>query len=147
MLYIFMGQSCTGKSTAASKLKESIQANVFAGKDYLRLAKTEAEAWRVFQKALSEAVSGSTNMIYVVTEIQQLERLGAIKGARRIKFTAQLETIKARFAQRMNGKLPQPVEKMLERQYAEWENVKGDLHLDTTHNPDPAELVTAILSH
>lgn len=44
MLYIFMGQSCTGKSTVANKLKELIDVEVFAGKDYLRLAKNENEA-------------------------------------------------------------------------------------------------------
>ena len=34
----------------------------------------------------------------------------------------------------MNGRLPQPVEKMIERQYLEWESVTGDLDIDTSDN-------------
>lgn len=44
MLYIFMGQSCTGKSTVADKAKELTGAEVFTGKDYLRMAKDENQA-------------------------------------------------------------------------------------------------------
>lgn len=38
MLYIFMGQSCTDKSTVANKGKELKDVEVFTGKDYLRMA-------------------------------------------------------------------------------------------------------------
>ncbi len=115
MLYIFMGQSCTGKSTVANKIKELIGAEVFTGKDYLRMAKNESEAWRLFYEKLSDAASNEDlseeTIIYLITEMAQLDRISDIEGACKVKFTASLDTIKSRFAQRMHGKLPQPVEK------------------------------------
>jgi len=61
MLYIFMGQSCTGKSTAAERLKELTGAEIFSGKDYLRMAKNEDEAFRLFFDKLSKAASTSNS--------------------------------------------------------------------------------------
>ena len=48
MLICLMGPSCTGKSTLASTLHASKNIAVSAGKDYLRLAKSEGEARRLF---------------------------------------------------------------------------------------------------
>lgn len=45
----------------------------------------------------------------------------------------------------MHGKLPQPVEKMLEKQYEEWENIKGDMNVDTTENNDIEKIARLIL--
>ena len=39
-----IGESCTGKTTLAQMLKEKLNAQFFAGKDYLRLAKNETIA-------------------------------------------------------------------------------------------------------
>ncbi len=39
-----IGESCTGKSTLADKLKSLLCAEVYTGKDYLRLSKNEAIA-------------------------------------------------------------------------------------------------------
>lgn len=50
MLYIFMGQSCTGKSTVADKVKELTGTEVFSGKDYLRMAKNEEEVMDLIYK-------------------------------------------------------------------------------------------------
>jgi len=117
MLYIFMGQSCTGKSTAAERLKERTGAEIFSGKDYLRMAKNEVEAWQLFFDKLSKAASSSNSsgdtVIYLVAEITQLDRIITLNSARKVKFTASLDTIKSRFAERMHGRLPSPVEKML----------------------------------
>lgn len=41
MLITIFGESCTGKSTLADALKERTGAQVYSGKDYLRLAKSE----------------------------------------------------------------------------------------------------------
>ncbi len=38
------GESCTGKSTIAERLKNNINATVYTGGDYLRLAKNETDA-------------------------------------------------------------------------------------------------------
>ena len=148
MLYIFMGQSCTGKSTVADKVKELNGAKVFSGKDYLRMAKNENEAWRLFHAKLSDAASmisaSEETMIYLVTERVQLERIIDIEGACKVKFTASLDTIKSRFAQRMQGKLPIPVEKMLTNQYEEWKTINGDLNVDTTAENDVEKILSLI---
>ena len=149
MLYIFMGQSCTGKSTVVNKLKELIDVEVFVGKDYLRLAKNENEAWRLFYDKLSNAAlnkdSAKEIVIYLITEKEQFNKICSIEDSYKVKFTASLDTIKSRFAQRMHGKLPQPVEKMLEKQYEEWENIKGDMNVDTTENNDIEKIARLIL--
>ena len=43
------GESCTGKSTLAAKLKEHINTQVYTGRDYLRLEKNEAAALQSFR--------------------------------------------------------------------------------------------------
>lgn len=150
MLFIFMGQSCTWKSTVADKLKELMDVEVFAGKDYLRLAKNENEAWKLFYEKLSNAAlnkkSCKEKVIYIITQKEQLDRLSTIDGSYKIKFVASLDIIKSRFAQRMRGNLPQSIEKMLEKQYAEWENVNSDMTVDTTENSNIEEIARLIES-
>ncbi len=114
MLIAIIGESCTGKSTLAEKLKEKLGAEVYSGKDYLRFAKSESEAKARFREKLTEAVTGS-HVIYVIAEKEHLALLP--EGAVRILVTAELETIKARFAARMRGNLPTPVASMLERKH------------------------------
>ena len=41
MVIGIFGESCTGKSTLAEKLKTQLDAEVYTGKDYLRLAKND----------------------------------------------------------------------------------------------------------
>ena len=149
MLYIFMGQSCTGKSTIANKVKELTGAEIFTGKDYLRMAKNEKEAWGLFHEMMSNAASneGETNeaIIYVITEKAQLDRIIDIKDSFKVKFNTPLDTIKLRFAKRMNGNLPQPVEKMLEKQYEEWKFIDGDVNVDSSEENDIEKIVNLIL--
>lgn len=143
MLYIFMGQSCSGKSTAADRIRELTGAEIFSGKDYLRMAKNEAEAWRLFHEKLASASSVDNtqeSILYLVTEISQLEKLRDLGDATRVKFSASLDVIKERFSRRMHGRLPEPVEKMLTNQYAQWILVEADVHVDTTENPAPDEI-------
>ena len=63
MFIAIFGESCTGKSTLANKLSAKLDARIYTGKDYLRLAKNEAIAKNLFQKTLSDAVFGE-NIIY-----------------------------------------------------------------------------------
>ena len=114
MVIGIFGESCTGKSTLAAKITEKIPCEVFTGKDYLRLAKNENVAKLMFQKKLAGAVNGE-NIIYVISEKEHLSLLP--EGALRILVTADLETIKSRFAQRMHGVLPAPVAAMLEKKH------------------------------
>ena len=114
MVIGIFGESCTGKSTLAEKLKASLGAEVYTGKDYLRLAKNEVIAQKLFQKKLKEAVTGE-NIIYVIAEKAHLTLLP--EGCVRVLVTADLATIKERFAKRMRGNLPAPVAAMLERSH------------------------------
>ena len=41
MLVAIFGESCTGKSTLAGMLKERLGGEIWTGKDYLRLARSE----------------------------------------------------------------------------------------------------------
>lgn len=126
MLIAIMGESCVGKSTLASRLKDRLGAQVCAGKDYLRLAKHEAEAKALFRRKLHDAVTGE-NVIYVIAEREQLALLP--DGCTRVLVTADLETIKARFAQRLGGNLPAPVAAMLERKHGCFDHEPRDYHV------------------
>ena len=126
MLIAIFGESCTGKSTLAEKLKASLGAEVYTSKDYLRLAKNESIAKVMFQKRLAAAVSGE-NIVYVISEKEHLALLP--EGAVRILVTAELELIKARFAQRMRGNLPAPVATMLEKKHGCFDAEPNDIHV------------------
>lgn len=126
MVIAIFGESCTGKSTLAAKVAESIPCEVFAGMDYLRLAKNEIIAKVMFRKKLNAAVNGE-NIIYVITEMEHLSLIP--EGAFRILVTADLELIKTRFAQRMHGNLPAPVASMLEKKHGCFDNIPHDIHV------------------
>lgn len=136
MLIVIFGESCTGKTTLANRINETIPGKIYSGKDYLRLAKNEDEAAQLFRQQLADAVRGE-NVIYVTTEPEHLALLP--DGAVRILATAELETIKERFAARMRGNLPAPVAAMLEKKHGCFDQEPHDFHV---HNgsPDAEEL-------
>lgn len=125
MVIALFGDSCTGKSTLAEALAAPLSAEIISGKDYLRLAKSEAMATALFKKRLG----GEENIIYVISEKEQLALLPA--DCVRVLVTASLETIQKRFAARMHGNLPAPVAAMLERKYGQFEAAPHDLRVDT----------------
>ena len=126
MVIAIIGESCTGKSTLAEKLKESFGGEIYTGKDYLRLAKNEGIAQKLFQKKLETAVDGET-IIYVISEKEHLSLLP--DQAVRILVTADLSDIQERFAQRMHGNLPAPVAMMLERKHGCFDEIDHDIHV------------------
>ena len=126
MVIGIFGESCTGKSTLAQKIAACIPCEVFTGKDWLRLAKNESIAKAMFQKKLAAAVNGE-HILYVIAEKEHLFLLP--EGALRILVTADLETIKTRFAQRMRGNLPAPVATMLEKKHGCFDNEPHDIHV------------------
>ena len=73
------------------------------------------------------AAMNGAHVIYVVAEREYLSLLP--EGAVRILVTADLETIKARFAQRMNGTLPAPVAGMLEREHGMFDGEAHHVHV------------------
>ena len=126
MVIAIIGESCTGKSTLAEKIAQSIPCDIYTGKDYLRLAKNENIAKVIFQKKLAAAVNGES-IIYVISEKELLSLLP--EGALRILVTADLELIMSRFAQRMRGNLPAPVAAMLEKKHGCFDAEPYDIHV------------------
>lgn len=125
MVIALFGDSCTGKSTLAEALAKPLSAEVFSGKDYLRLAKSEAMAAALFKKTLCSDKA----MIYVISDPEQLALLP--ETCVHVLVTASLETIRTRFAARMHGNLPAPVAAMPERKYGQFETAAHDLRVDT----------------
>lgn len=121
-----IGESCTGKTTLADKLKPLLNAEVYTGKDYLRFAKNEDMAKKLFQKKLEDAVTGD-HIIYVISEKEHLQLLP--DGAFLVLLEADLDVIKERFARRMGGNLPAPVAAMLEKRHGCFDEEKCDLHV------------------
>ena len=114
MVIGLIGENCTGKSTLADAIRNATGAEIITGKDYLRMAKAESEAEKLFREKLSKAMGGE-NVIYVISEPEQIKLLP--DGAIRILVYADLDTIKERFKKRLHGNLPAPVAQMLERKH------------------------------
>ena len=140
MVIGIIGESCTGKSTLADRLKSLLGAEVYTGKDYLRLAKNESIAKALFQKKLQSALGGE-HIIYVVSEKEHLALLP--EGCVRILVTAELDVIKERFAGRMGGNLPAPVAAMLERKHGCFDEEPHALHV-VSGQDDPDAVCAAI---
>lgn len=131
MLIAIIGENCVGKSTLANKINEKFEARIYSGKDYLRLEKNPSAAMETFKATLKTAIDGD-NIIYLITEKVHMQLLP--EGTFRIVLTAELETIKSRFKERMRGNLPTPVEKMLEAKHGMYDSLDCDLKLDGNYN-------------
>ena len=134
MLVALIGESCVGKSTIAAELCMSLGGEVYSGKDYLRFAKSESEAKAVFAARLAERAASKINhAVYVISEPEQLSLLP--EKCLRVVVTAGLETIKSRFASRMGGKLPPPVEAMLVKKHGMFDSIPNDLSICSDETP------------
>ena len=127
MLIGIIGENCSGKSTLANHIKDALGAEIVTGKDYLRMAKSEDEARKMFREKLDRAITGD-NVIYVISEPDHLALLP--EGAVRILVSADLDTIKERFRARMRGALPGPVERMLENKHGMFDSAIYDYRFD-----------------
>ncbi|HOG00494.1 MAG TPA: hypothetical protein PK438_00860 [Clostridia bacterium] len=138
MVVAIFGESCTGKSTLADKLKQTLGAAVYSGKDYLRLAKTEPEARAAFSQMLRET---QVPVIFVAAE---KELLGLIPdNAVRVLATADLALIRERFAKRTGGRLPPPVAAMLEKKHGCFDIEPHDIRF-VSGESDPEETCAQI---
>lgn len=142
MVIGIFGESCVGKSTLAKKISQNINARIYTGKDYRRMAKNEDAAKEIFIKQLREAVN-SDSIIYVISEKEHLKFLP--EGAVRILVTANLDLIKTRFAARMNGKLSVPVEKMLENKHGCFDEEEHDIHIDNLNGSNDNSIIEQIM--
>jgi predicted kinase len=139
MVIAIFGESCVGKSTLAADLKAKLNAEVFTGKDYLRLAKNEAIAKELFRKKLADALAGD-HIVYVIAEREHLALIP--EGAVRVLMTADLEQILERFSVRMHGNLPAPVKTMLEKKHGIFDWECCDYHI---HNNVDTDSVSAAI--
>lgn len=128
MVIGIFGESCTGKSSLADAIAKEIEAQIYTGKDYLKLAKQEAQAKQKFINLLTDNEKSNDCIIYVIAEKEHLELLPP--NAVRILMTASLDIIKERFAKRMNGVLPAAIAMMLENKHGMFNNEKYDLHIE-----------------
>ena len=140
MIVGIIGENCSGKSTLAEIIGTELGAEIISGNDYMRMAKSESEARKLFQEKLKDALSGNS-IIYVISEPDQLANLP--DGAVRILVKADLETIKQRFRIRMHGNLPEPVERMLERKHGMFDKGIYDFCFDSTTD-NASELCDAL---
>ena len=140
MVIGIIGENCTGKSTLAAEIQKRMGGEIVTGKDYLRLAKSEAMAAALFKRRLAATLAGE-NILYVISELEQMKLLP--EGAVRILVKADIETIKARFKERMRGSLPVPVEQMLERKHGLFDADTYDYTFDSDRD-DSAALCDAL---
>ncbi len=140
MVIGIIGENCSGKSTLAENIRETLGGEVVTGRDYHRMAKSESEARALFREKLKSAVSES-NIIYVISEPDHVALLP--DGAVRILVSADINTIKERFKARMRGNLPAPVAGMLEKKHGMFDSGSYDYHYDGV-NGDPASLCEAL---
>lgn len=126
MVIGIIGESCVGKSTLANQLAQRLNAELITGKDYLRLAKNESIAKKLFQKKLEDACTGD-HVIYVISEREHLDLLPS--SAVRILMTADLDMILERFTQRMRGNLPEPVRQMLVKKHGVFDQEDCLIHI------------------
>ena len=141
MLIAIVGENCSGKSTLAKALAAQFSGEIVSGKDWLRMAKSELEALSLFRKKLQASICGA-NLIYVISEAEPLAWLP--EGTVRVLVTADLETIKQRFRDRLHGNLPAPVERLLERKHGVFDGGQYDFRFDGVHG-DTQGLCAAIL--
>lgn len=144
MLIVLFGPSCSGKSSAAEQLARLLRCESVAGKDYLRLASSETEAWKLFGDRLRAAAAGDTDsLVYVVAGGSPALD---VPGAVRVRFTASLDALCSRFAARGQPIPAAALRNMMQRQSAACAALAADLVIDTTSGGDPAANAALIMT-
>lgn len=83
---------------------------------------------------LSNHQENDDYIVFVISEKKHLDLIP--QKCLKVYITAELDTIKQRFAERMNGHLPAPVSKMLERNHGCFDNEVFDLRFSTEVDDD-----------
>jgi cytidylate kinase len=141
MVITLFGASCTGKTSVAALIASKLGAKVFNGKDYLKLAKNSLEASKAFKKILSESTE---NLIYVISDLEDYQLVPA--SAYKVHFWASLETMKNRFAKRINGPVSDPIIKMLQKKSELWKQKAHDLSVNSDET-DAEEISKMIIKN
>lgn len=130
MIIALIGENCTGKTSVADALAKRKPVKIFAGKDYLRMAKNQGEAEEVFRNYLSENENQKNLIVFIIAEPELLKFLP--EHALKVRCQAPLDTIKERFAKRMHGNMPPQVAAMLEEKHGRFDGLEVDFSYDTT---------------
>lgn len=125
MVIGIIGESCTGKGDLAERLKADLGGEIYIGNDYLKLAKDESVAKDIFKEKLEEAMVSDHNIIYVISEKDQVSLLP--EEAIRVLATADINFIKDVYTERMKGNLSTAAREMLEREHGSFDGVKHDI--------------------
>jgi cytidylate kinase len=141
MVIALFGASCTGKTLVAEILASKLSARVFNGKEYLTLSKNNFEAGKTFKKMLSDSPE---NIIYVLGDIEDYQFVP--ESAYKVRFSASLETMKNRFAKRINGPVSEAIVKMLQRKSELWQQKTCDL-LVNSDEADAEEISNMIMKN
>ena len=150
MLLLFFGPSCSGKSSVAQIISDKTNAKIWTGKNYLRLAKNEREARKIFKGKLEDASKAyeltEDSMVYIINDANKVKsHICRCQHLIKVKFTANLETLKQRFAARIKAPaLPPPMVNMLELQTQKIIKHECDMEFDTS-NFDPGKIAETII--
>ena len=151
MVLFLFGPSCAGKSTIARMLSEKLEAELWVGKDYLRLARNEQSAWDLFKVKIEQALKSDLHkhktLIFVANDVTQ-ENLEFFDRAEiiKIKFIADLEILKSRFSARLKKDLPDPIIHMLNGQLLKFRFKQCNLEFDTTDS-ETTEIIDKIIKY
>ncbi|MBN1426204.1 hypothetical protein JXA88_16765 [Candidatus Fermentibacteria bacterium] len=137
MLLILFGPSCSGKSSVARIIAERTGASVWTGNDYLRLAKTEPEAWKRFEALLERAASagplGPGSVIFAYAgPLPEARSLPTGPEVRRLRFIASQEVLRSRFSPRVGGRVTPAISSMLARVAEQAALLPADAEYDTS---------------
>lgn len=130
MVIALIGERCTGKTAIADALGKRKNIKLFAGKDYLRMAKNPEEAEELFKAYLRENAGQEHLIVFIIANPEQLRLLP--EHVLKVHCQAPLDTIKERFAKRMHGNMPPEYVAMLEEKHGMFDELDVDLAYDTT---------------
>lgn len=145
MLYVLFGPACSGKSSAAKELQKLTNGVVFSGRDYLRLAKNEQNAWSLFLQSLNDAAQhqgpATPCIIYVLADPNEALK---IDGAIKVRFTADIDVLKERFAKRTGSMSGPQIDRMFSHRLQKSKSTVADLTFDTSQGALPSDIAAQI---
>lgn len=129
MIIALIGERCTGKTTIANALAKRTSVELFAGKDYLRMAKNPVEAEELFQNYLRENANEKNLIVILIADTEALKFLP--EHVLKVRCEVPFDTIKERFAKRRHGNLSPEAAAMLEKNHGMFDDLDVDLSYDT----------------
>jgi len=139
MLIIFMGQSCSGKNAAANEFRKHCNVTMIKGRDYLSLDPDETTAKKKFIEMMTEAQSNPMldgSLVYITNSSATPAKLERFEKAVRIRFSADIETIRNRHRERLAGFIPRAIDATIDSQFAVWNSIPADYVVDTSGEHD-----------